>query len=107
MGAESNEGVAAHAFGHAGLACIVDLKGISRRACFYFWCLLRFGGGGGQGSIRMAVHRRRRGGVPPPPLDPHPRNQGDHRGKNEIYRWETLVGPFWYTSFLGPRPPPF
>ena len=50
-------------------------------------------GGGGvatvyhvQGRIRMAVHHRR---SPPPP----PKTKVTVAGKNEIYRWENLVGP--------------
>ena len=46
-------------------------------------------------------------GVPPPPLDPPPpQTKGTIVGRNEIYRWETLVRPFLVHKFgLGPRPP--
>ena len=27
-------------------------------------------------------------------------------GKNEVYRWENLIGPFLGRTLLGPRPPP-
>ena len=45
-----------------------------------------------KGGITMAVHRRRRGGPPP--------DQSDQRGKNETYKRENIVGPFWV-----PNPP--
>ena len=57
---------------------------------------------------------------PPPPLDPLPHWKGqwavEHlspsrpkvtiSGKNEIYLWENLVGPFLVHKLLGPRPRP-
>ena len=39
---------------------------------------------------------------PPPP----PRTKGTIVGNNEIYRRETLIGPFLVHKCLGPRPPP-
>ena len=47
----------------------------------------------------MAVHRRRRGGYPP-----HPQTKVTIAGKNEIYHWENLFGPFLVHRLLGPRP---
>ena len=40
----------------------------------------------------------------PPEGVPFP-DQSDHRGKNEVYHWENLVGPFLVHKILGPRPP--
>ena len=38
-----------------------------------------------------------------PPDPPPPPDGSDHCGeKNEIYHWENLVGPFWYTNFWVP-----
>ena len=48
-----------------------------------------------------------RGGVtPPPPGTPPPQTKGTISGKNEIYRWENLIGPFLDTHFWVPTPPP-
>ena len=41
------------------------------------------------------------GGCPPPPP-----TKGAIMGKNEIYRWENLVGPFLVHKLSGPKPPP-
>ena len=40
---------------------------------------------------------------PPPPL---PKTKGTIMGNNEIYCWESLMGPFLVHELLGPRPPP-
>ena len=37
------------------------------------------------------------GCAPPPPMDPPPPGPKAIVGKNEIYRWENLVGPFFGT----------
>ena len=37
---------------------------------------------------------------------PPPKTKGAIVGRNEIYRWENLVGPFLVHKLLGPRPPP-
>ena len=60
-------------------------------------------GGYRQEGIRMAVHHRRRGGAPLNPLPPQ--TKVTIVGKNEIYNWENLVGPFLVRKLLGPRPP--
>ena len=41
-------------------------------------------------------------GNPPPPLQTKVTNVG----KNQIYRWENLVGLFSVHTLLGPIPPP-
>ena len=43
------------------------------------------------------------GRAPPPPLL---QTKVTIVGKNELYFWETLVGPFLVREFLGRRPPP-
>ena len=45
------------------------------------------------GGITIAVHLRRRGGTPPGTPLPLP-DQSGHRGTNEIYNRESLIGPF-------------
>ena len=57
----------------------------------------------------MAVHRRRRGAPKALPPLPPPQTEGTIVGKNEIYRWKNLVGPFLVHALLGPRTsrPPF
>ena len=54
----------------------------------------------------MAAHRRRRAGTPPPLDRPPPlQTKVTIVGKNEIYHWENLVGPFLVHTLL-PLPPP-
>ena len=40
-----------------------------------------------------------------PPWTPHPPDQSDHSGKNEIYNGENPVRPFWLQKFWVPDPP--
>ena len=58
-----------------------------------------------QGSIKIAVHWRRGGRPPPPPHGDPPPTKVTIVGKDEIYHWEHLVGPFSVHKLLGPGPP--
>ena len=46
------------------------------------------------------------GGGVPLPGPPPPQTKVTIVGKNEIYNWENLIGPFLVHKLLGPRPPP-
>ena len=52
----------------------------------------------------MAVQRRGGGGYPP--WTPRLQTKVTIAGKNEIYRWENLIGPFLVHKLLGPSPSP-
>ena len=45
-------------------------------------------------------------GVLPPRTPPPPETKVSIVGKNEVYHWENLVGPFLLYNFLAPRTPP-
>ena len=95
---------------------------------FFLWCVaLMWHGIHNHNSVARDIHQNRRdgssvhatpfggargrevlewpyttgGGAPPPPLQ----TELTIVGKNEIYRWENLVGAFLVHKFLGPRPP--
>ena len=54
-----------------------------------------------QGVFRI-IHNRGGGSPTPPPFQ----TLVTIVGKNEINRWENLVGPFLVHTLLGPSPPP-
>ena len=64
--------------------------------------------GATRANIRMADNHWR--SPPPPPLDPPPpptpKTKVTIVGKNQIYDWENLIGPFLVCKLLGPRPRP-
>ena len=68
-----------------------------------------WGGGGGtvQGPVKeqqpdVMSHR----GDSSPQTSPPPETKVTIVGKKKIYDTENLIGPFWYTRFGVPDPPP-